>query len=119
MGRAVTMKKLILIALFLSACASPAFAQSILEGVVRDSSGAVVPSSAVIVRQDGRAFERIVESGRDGRFSLSPIGDGDYSLEVVAPGFGVSTMTAHVPASKPIEVTLTPAAVIEAVRVVS
>lgn len=48
-----------------------AMAQQSLTGVLRDGSGAVVPGGAIVVRQSARAFERLVESGRDGRFSIA------------------------------------------------
>jgi outer membrane receptor for ferrienterochelin and colicins len=95
------------------------YAQQSLTGIIRDGSGAVVPGTTVIVRQQGSAFERIVESGRDGRFVVAPIADGDYLLDVIAPGFAVLNATARVPASAPLELSLTPAPVVEAVQVVS
>ena len=97
-----------------------ASAQSaVLNGVVRDGSGAVVPGSTVVVHQAGSAFERIVESGRDGRFSVSPIGVGEYSLDVIAPGFAMFNTTATVPSEQALEIVLTPAPVVEAVQIVS
>ena len=90
-----------------------------LAGVVRDGSGAVVPGSTVVVRHGGSAFERIVESGRDGRFLVSPIADGEYLVEVIAPGFAVLSTTVRVPSPQAIELALGPAPVIEAVQIVS
>lgn len=99
--------------------ASSAFAQQALSGVVRDSSGAVVPGATVIVRHPGQAFERIVDSGRDGRFTVAPIDAGEYSVEAVAAGFASARATAAVPAATPLELTLSPAAVVEEVQIVS
>jgi outer membrane receptor for ferrienterochelin and colicins len=73
----------------------------------------------VVVRQQGSAFERIVESGRDGRFTVSPIADGEYVIDVIAAGFAVLNATARVPSPQPLELALTPAPVVEAVQVVS
>lgn len=89
-----------------------------LSGVVRDGSGAAVPGSTIVVRQSGTAFERIVETGRDGRFVVAPLASGEYAIEVIAAGFAVSSTTAQVPGQL-IEVALTPAPVVEAVQVVS
>lgn len=113
------MKKLCVCVFVLFAISTPLFAQSSLQGVVRDGSGAVVAGSTIVVRQDGTAFERIVESGRDGTFAVSPIADGEYTIEVIAAGFAVANATARAPMARPIEVALTPAAVVEAVQVVS
>ncbi len=99
---------------------SSALAQNAgLSGVVRDGSGAVVAGSTIVVHQQGSAFERVVETGRDGRFSIAPIAEGEYTVEVIAPGFAIATSTVRVPAAQPLEVALSPAAVVEAVQVVS
>jgi outer membrane receptor for ferrienterochelin and colicins len=111
--------KILLAGLFLISSTSSSFAQQALSGTVRDGSGAVVPGSTIVVRQAGSAFERIVETGRDGRFSVTPINDGEYSLEVIAPGFAVLSTTARVPSAQPVDIALTPAAVVEAVQIVS
>lgn len=109
------------LALFLSAfVASPVVAQSSeLTGVVRDSSGAVIAGGTVIIRQTGSSIERMVESGRDGRFVIRPVADGEYQLEVIAPGFAISTVSASVPAAADVVLTLSPAPVVEAVQVQS
>ena len=76
----------VVLALFIS---STAFAQEQLTGVVLDSSGAVIAGATIVVRQTSSAFERLVDTGRDGRFRVAPVADGDYTLEVIAPGFAV------------------------------
>jgi outer membrane receptor for ferrienterochelin and colicins len=98
---------------------SLAFAQQSLTGVVRDGSGAVVPGATIVVRQDGTAFERLVETGRDGRFTVAPIDAGEYRLDVIAAGFAVERSTARVPATGELSIALTPAPVVESVQVVS
>jgi outer membrane receptor for ferrienterochelin and colicins len=108
-----------LVVLVFVAVSSAALAQQSLTGVIRDSSGAVVPGATVIVRQPGRAFERIVESGRDGRFTIAPVDGGEYHIEAIAAGFAVSLATTTVPASSSVEITLSPAAVVEEVQIVS
>lgn len=98
--------------------ASIAAAQS-LSGVVRDPSGAVVSGATIVVRQAGVPFERLVESGRDGRFVITPIAAGAYTVEVIAAGFAVASAPATVPLPQPLEIHLSPAAVLEEVQVVS
>src|SRR5688572_6740725 len=105
--------------LLLLTTASYSSAQQSLSGVVRDGSGAVIPGSTVVVRQQGSNFERVVESGRDGRFTVSPIADGEYVIDVIAAGFAMANATARVPSPQPLELALTPAPVVEAVQVVS
>lgn len=112
--------KLALTALILVVLSSPAAAQSgELAGIVRDGSGAVVAGSTIVVRQSATSFERIVESGRDGRFVLRPVSEGEYQIEVIAPGFAVLGASARVPAAQQLELSLVPAPVVEAVQVVS
>lgn len=98
---------------------SAVFAQSTLSGVVRDASGAVVPGATIVVHQAGSSLERLVESGRDGRFVVTPIADGEYTLDCIAAGFAVASRMAVVPHGPPVEIALNPAAVVEAVQVVS
>ena len=111
--------RIVLSSLVLLVSASVASAQQSLSGIVRDGSGAVIPGSTVVVRQQGSAFERIVESGRDGRFTVTPIADGEYVVDVIAAGFAVLNATARVPSPQPLELALTPAPVVEAVQIVS
>ena len=84
------MKSVIAVLILLAGSVLPASAQSsTLNGIVRDGSGAVVSGTTIVVRQQGSAFEKVVESGRDGTFAVSPIADGEYIVEVIAPGFAV------------------------------
>jgi outer membrane receptor for ferrienterochelin and colicins len=110
--------RVVLVVLALSV-SSAAFAQDQLSGVVHDGSGAVVARATIVVRQTSSSFERLIDSGRDGRFSLAPIDAGEYLIEVIAPGFAVLQANVQVPAAKPVELSLTPAPVVEAVQVVS
>jgi outer membrane receptor for ferrienterochelin and colicins len=118
--RQVLVMKLVCAVLLSFVAAAPALAQSAeLAGVVRDSSGAVIAGGTVIARQAGSSFERIVESGRDGRFVIRPVAEGEYQLEVIAPGFAVSSASVTVPSQAELVLTLSPAPVVEAVQVVS
>jgi outer membrane receptor for ferrienterochelin and colicins len=87
--------------------------------VVRDGSGNVVPAATVSVAATTSTFARVLTSGRDGRLALSPLGAGDYVITVVASGFAPETQAVTLPSGQPVEVTLNPAAVVEAVHVVS
>ncbi len=99
----------------LSLAQAPAAAT--LAGVVRDGTGAAVPGATVIVRAS--AAERFSASGRDGRFVVRGLESGTYSVSVVAAGFAVADVEVAVPMTAPLDLTLTPAPVIEEVRVVS
>ena len=52
---------------------APAFAQSqattgVIEGTVRDESGAVAPGATVTLKNTATNFERVVTTDADGRF---------------------------------------------------
>ena len=50
---------------------------------------AVVPGATIVVRQASSNFERLIDSGRDGRFSLTPIDSGEYDVQVIAAGVAI------------------------------
>jgi hypothetical protein len=75
-------------ALTLSLCFEPALAQSTaaLQGTVTDSSGAVVPGAKIIVRNQGTAQERTVESDSAGVYVVPSLPVGLYRVSVTASG---------------------------------
>lgn len=107
------------IVLVLTAAVAASAQPGSLTGLVRDASGAVVPGSLIVVHQQGRSFERITESGRDGTFAIGSLPEGEYLVQVIAAGFAVVDLTVRVPMPGPLTVALDPAPVIEAVQVVS
>jgi len=94
------MKTVFALFLILSISSSALAQSAALTGVVRDSSGAIVAGTTIVVHRAGSAFERIVESGRDGRFTIGPLDDGEYTLDVIAPGFAMLNTTARVPSTE-------------------
>jgi outer membrane receptor for ferrienterochelin and colicins len=118
-GKDLVMKSVFALFLIIGMSSSALAQSATLTGVVRDGSGAVVAGTTIVIHQAGSAFERVVETGRDGRFTVSPIDNGEYTLDVIAPGFAVLNATAQVPSSEPMALVLTPAPVVEAVQIVS
>lgn len=88
-------------------------------GVVRDSSGAVVSRATIVVRQESAGLDLVTHGRADGTFILTRLAAGRYVLSVSAPGFSPVTQTLVAPASQPVLVTLSPAAIVEHVTVVS
>jgi outer membrane receptor protein involved in Fe transport len=84
-------------------------------GVVHDPSGAVVANAAVVVRV-GSGPEIRVMTGPDGRFTADTPGSGEITVTVLAGGFapGVEHVTDP---SRPIDMTLAPASLLETVTV--
>src|SRR5262245_32984826 len=99
------LKPLMFATLWSIVLSSASFAQETsrgLEGIVRDETGGVIAGGTVIIRQDSSSFERLLETGRDGRFTASQLVNGEYHIEVIAPGFAVFSTSARVPVSQPL-----------------
>jgi outer membrane receptor protein involved in Fe transport len=86
-----------------------------ISGVVHDSSGGVVSGASVVVRT-GAGPEQRVTTGPDGRFTLDVPAGGDLTVTVRAGGFAekVERVT---DASRPLDITLAPATLLETVTV--
>jgi len=76
------------IALLLMLGAIPASAQSIgtILGVVKDTSGAVVPQAALTITNLETGLSRTVPSGADGAFRAPALPVGRYDLRIDRPG---------------------------------
>ena len=86
-----------------------------VSGTVHDSSGGVVSGAAVVVRV-GSGPDLRATTGPDGRFAVDTGGSGDVTVTVRAGGFAekVERVT---DASRPLDITLAPAALLETVTV--
>src|SRR5216684_2836436 len=72
---------------------SPLYAQgkAALSGVVLDASGKSLPNARVTVRTEAGKVARTTKSDDDGKFSISDLTEGTYSVDAVAPGFSSLT----------------------------
>jgi hypothetical protein len=73
-------------------CASGAWAQSqattgVIEGTVKDETGAVLPGATVTVRNLATGFEKVVQTDAGGRFSAPLLPLGPYRVTVGLEGF--------------------------------
>ena len=84
------MKRNLLHFLILLSLATFAGAQSTasLAGVVTDSTGALLPAATVTVHNNGTGTDRVVTSDRAGEYVVPSLPPGEYSVTVVASGFG-------------------------------
>jgi len=81
---------LLFLAAVLMAISSPAFAQggsSTLVGTVVDSSGAFIPGVDVVAKNNATATEYHAVSDATGRYEISAIGAGTYTVTVTLMGF--------------------------------
>jgi iron complex outermembrane receptor protein len=86
-----------------------------VSGVVHDSSGGVVAGAAVVVRV-GSSPEIRVTTGPDGHFVVDTSATGDVTVTVLAGGF--AERVEHVTdLSKPLDLVLSPASLLETVTV--
>src|SRR5437868_2757694 len=69
----------------------PAFAQiggsGSIEGIVTDSSGAVVANASVTATSATTGVRTTRQTTNAGRYTISPLAAGVYSVTVAAPGF--------------------------------
>jgi outer membrane receptor protein involved in Fe transport len=86
-----------------------------ISGVVRDSSGAVVSGAAVVVRASSGSEQRVT-TGPDGRFTVETTGSGDVTVTVLAGGFAERVERVTDP-SRALDITLSPASLLETVTV--
>jgi outer membrane receptor protein involved in Fe transport len=61
-------------------------------GVVRDSTGSVVPSCKLVLKNVDTSVERIAESNSAGNYLFLGITPGNYTIEASAPGFQTQQM---------------------------
>lgn len=73
----------------LSGAATPVSAQSnaVIEGLVVDRNGAVVPGVTITARNAAIAFERVTTSDTSGRYTLAALPVGEYVVTASAAGF--------------------------------
>ena len=87
--------RLSLVALILAMFSVVASAQSTVDGAisgtVTDQNGAVVPSAAVSVKNQGTNKEATTTTDSEGRFKVTQLQPGSYTVGITASGFGPFT----------------------------
>jgi carboxypeptidase family protein len=105
------------------ACAAAAWAQvesGTIAGVVRDSSGAVVPGAHVAITNGATKTVRGTETNATGDFSVPFLTAGRYDLEVSKAGFQTflrRDLTLDVAQTLPLDITLQTGSVLQTVEV--
>jgi iron complex outermembrane receptor protein len=74
-----------------------------ISGRVIDTSKAPIPNAAVSVRNEAGGSPRVVPTDTDGKFSISGLPDGVYTIEAAAPSFTSSRRTGIHVAGGPVE----------------
>jgi hypothetical protein len=78
-----------------------------IEGVVKDSSGGVVPGAKVEISYPVSGYQRETATGGDGSFRFSNVPFNTYHLVVTTPGFAPYTQDVDVRSSVPTGVQIT------------
>lgn len=80
--------------------------QSILKGVVSDPSGAVIPGAAITLTGPN-GFTKVAEADAEGKFTISGIPGGKYTVRVSSVGFNLFEQpNFEIPAGKQISITV-------------
>jgi hypothetical protein len=66
-------------------------ASASISGVVRDSSGGVIPGATILLHNVGTGVDRTVMTNEAGSYVLLYIPPGDYTLEINKAGFAIVT----------------------------
>jgi hypothetical protein len=59
----------------------------LIQGTVVDTTGSLVPGARVLVRNQDTAVERSTQTAANGRFALTNLAPGTYTLNLESPGF--------------------------------
>lgn len=64
-----------------------------ISGIVKDSSGAVLPGAKVVILNEGTGISRTVEADADGHYSALSLNLGSYKVTVTQEGFQTEVRT--------------------------
>jgi Carboxypeptidase regulatory-like domain len=119
-----SLKCLFIALVFACSAAVGAFAQStaLIEGTVRDSSGALVGGAAVTARNEDSGFTRTATTTAQGRYEFVAVPIGRYTVTASRSGFGpseVPNIVLQVEQQALVDITLSPGNVGQTVTVSS
>ena len=87
------MSRLTLLVAFTATAVAAQTSNATLNGQVRDTSGAVIPSAVITVRNEGTNVARTTQSNAEGRYFLPDLIPGTYSLSASYSGFKSAEQT--------------------------
>jgi hypothetical protein len=89
-------------------CVHAQISQATLQGVVKDNTGAVVPSASVTLKNKGTGESRAVLSSASGDYVIPNLNPAEYSLTATMTGFKtvvISSLTLHTGEQSTVDVT--------------
>ncbi len=93
-------------------------AQSVLSGIVRDTTGAPIPGADVTLRSDSGMEAMTVTTDGRGEFVITNLASKRYAISARLDGFSVARSSIELPRATRVELTLHPEGVSEAVTVI-
>ncbi|MFL6208792.1 MAG: carboxypeptidase regulatory-like domain-containing protein [Pyrinomonadaceae bacterium] len=92
-----------------------------ITGQVTDAAGGAIPNATIVVSNKATNFERRVQSGDDGGYTVSPLPPGQYTVTVEQPNFKryVQEVVLNAKDRRPIDIVLEAGNVSETVTVTS
>jgi iron complex outermembrane recepter protein len=99
---------IVLLVAAIGSAGAPVFAQgaAAISGVVRDSTGALVPGATVTVTNAASGAERAAVTDAEGRYQLAALPGGRYEVRAVLAGFRTEVRNVELAASMAIDFTL-------------
>lgn len=91
--------------------------QNTLSGRVTDGNGAGIGGATVVLKRRDIRFERTVTTQNDGAFAFTDLIPGDYIVTASAKNFGTITKPLYSNLSEPLELRLSPQAIVDEVFV--
>ncbi|HKQ75452.1 MAG TPA: TonB-dependent receptor, partial [Blastocatellia bacterium] len=87
MSNRISLLLVVLVALLASATAFGQTTTATLSGVIRDTSGAVIPNAKISARNASTGAARETTTDSEGRYSLTNLGPGQYEIRAERAGF--------------------------------
>ena len=100
----------LIVVLFLVSVPRGADAQSAasISGVVKDTDGAVMPGVSVVIKNDASGASQEVTTDAEGRYQVTALGAGSYTVSATLSGFKVATSkNIRVAPGQPVSIPLT------------
>ena len=97
--RAVRLGSSLILALLLIASLQPSFAQlstGTITGVVRDTTGAIVPNASAVLKNVETTVERRTVTNNAGNYSFTNVTPGRYTMQISGTGFRVNQVAEFV-----------------------
>jgi hypothetical protein len=87
LARSLRLTLILVLALAASAGAQTQITTGVIEGTVKDATGALVPGAEIEARNIDTNFTRRLTTGEDGRFAFLQLAPGRYTVTITKQGF--------------------------------